>query len=246
MMTKKISLNELRILVKQVIKEYDKEKIYRDYPKLPDDRKKNITDFLTKRQIEQGYKFNSADEFNFKYFLTRDGIKNITPIRLRKFDYGTEIFKYIPGIIDIIKKHGGHGDYYLLSSKEIRDRYGVNPEAVINLSQTPYNIKDSIDVVFDIYMRNLMSPSGDNIDFDMKVYGTLNKKNDKYNPPFKLHITKIDIENSGIGFIVPSDNRSINFIVDRINTLVKEQYKFSNSKDIFIDEVIIDRNSFYK
>ena len=243
MTTKKITLNELRTLVKQIIKEYDVDKIDRDYPKLPDDRKKSIKDFLTTRQIGQGFVFSGVENSEDKYYLTRDAITGMFPIMLSNYDINTDSIKYAPSMIDILNDYK---ESLSLGFKKIFDRYKLPAEAIIDLKTKPYNLKDSIPVNFSIAMRNLMDKDGENHDFTLKIYGSLKKKSDKYTPPFKLHIERIDIENNGLGKIIPNDNAGKKFITDKITELVKKNYKLSNNQRIFIDEVIIDRNSFYK
>ncbi len=243
MATKKITLNELRTLVKQIIKEYDVDKIDRDYPKLPDGRKKGIKDFLTTRQIGQGFVFSGVENSEDKYYLTRDAITGMFPIMLSNYDINTDSIKYAPSMIDILNDYK---ESLSLGFKKILDRYKLPAEVIIDLKTKPYNLKDSIPVNFSIAMRNLMDKDGKNHDFTLKIYGSLKKKSDKYTPPFKLHIYRIDIENNGLGKIIPNDNAGKKFITDKITELVKKNYKFSNNQRIFIDEIIIDRNSFYK
>ena len=239
MATKKITLTELRHLVKEIIKEYDVNKIDRDYSKLPDDRKKNIKDFLTKRQMEQGYVLQSTQDQS-KYYLTRNSITGMHPIKLSNYDLETDVFKYTSDIIEILKTDSS------MSREEIFKKYKIRPEGLIDLSKKPYNLKDKIGCYFSIYMPNLMDEKGKDADFLMKIYGTLDKKNDKYNPPFKLKITNIDIDGGGRGKIIPSDIKCRNYLFNKINELIIKNYKFSNNNNIFIDEVIIDRNSIYK
>jgi hypothetical protein len=241
-------LTEQRYLEsKGLIKEYDIESVDRNYSRLPDDRKKNVKDFLTKRQLDQGYVLKSVEGGEFNLFLTRDDINGITPIMISD-RHDTGIFKNVNGMVKLSKSFKLDRDYnsWIFA---VRDEYKFDPYVIFDTSKRPLiRLKENIKCKFTTSMNHLMTEIGDTISMEVELSGVLMKENDDYYPPFTLIINSIKIGGNNKGYVVPADNEGKKFIIDKITSLVKEKYKYKGyeGNDIFIKTVKVDRNSFYK
>ena len=247
MATIKITLNELRNIVKQIIKEYDVEDVDRKYPRLPADRKKTIKDFLSKRQVDHGYVLQSLEGDKRKLFLTRDDMDGMTGIKLSNGEETAKIFKNINAIVDLSKLYNPWTNMTSFMNA-VSDKYKFNPWDIFDSGKKPLALRDKIGCKFTSSMQHLMTEEGKNVWLTVYLSGVLMKENDKYYPPFTLIINSITIDGDGLGYFVPVDNEGKKFIIDKITKIVLENYKYkgNGASDIFIKSVKIDKNSFYK
>lgn len=271
MLSEQRYLESKGLINEQEMNEYDIDSFDRNYKNLPKNRKDNVKDFLNKRQETNGYRLRSvnkdeAEDYNKNFksgwdngswiqknekqvspdlFITSDDLKGGGNITL-KDKLNANVLTKVGNIIKVLNDYG-KGNLSGAFSK-IYNEYKINPDSFIDTSKTPFDLKDEIEfkTSFSIWHAK---PENDNgrITLSVEVSGSLNKmEKNNYYPPYKVVINKITIEHAGLGVYIPADNEARNFIMNRIKEIIKENYKFSNNKNIFVKEVNIDRNSFYK
>ncbi len=243
MKTKKITLNELREVVKELIREYDVESFKHKYNKLPTNRKDKISDFLTKRQVRDGYALVDKTE-NVNLFFTKEDI-GLSQLTLRNIDRVNinDILPNIGKMINILKNNS-----LSTGELEINKEFNVSVSDLVDLSKKPYDLKDDIKVKGGLSINNLLLNDGDKGYSCRGVYsGVLKKLDDSYSPPFNLVIDSINItSNSFEGYFTPIDNKTAIFLKKKIEEELIKRYKYNMGKTVFIKNVTVDKNAFYK
>jgi hypothetical protein len=255
MKTQKITLTELRQLVKNIIKEeneklneYDRESFNRKYTNIPNEKKEKINKYSVERQKRDGIKFYDKENKNNIYSVS------LSDISLRGFDKDfVNAYSKFPEFINKLKKY--NYDIGSLLRNENSAKYFNNIFQYNIYDGKTKNSSENMGVSMRGTIRSVVGEFGDNtyegsdITLDIYISCVLEKITDKYISPINLRINGIQLsdKNGEKDPKLPLDNNSRNKFYETIKGLIINMYgKYNPNNPIFIKNVEIDRNAFYK
>ena len=241
-MTKKITLNELKTLVKKIIKEevelneYDRETFDSKYGNLPTDRKNKIMDYSKERQIKNGISFTSDKDHVL--YITPSDISISTTSSYNTIDKFINTMKNASKICSgKYKSSDGKIDYEGLHNDFKGVDFTIFDKNLIGINPSIKNFTLYLDI------NNVVSGQSGNERVVGYVSGTLVKLEDKYNPPFEFNIDSIGMSYASMKVLPTSQKDNVRFIKGLQDAIISE---FNNPREyLYIKTVKIDRNSFY-
>jgi hypothetical protein len=238
MQKKNITLNEVRSLVKEMINEYDIDSFNDKYSNLPSDRKDKVSNYLGDRQVRDGIRLiipnKNANHTVKEFFCTKNDV-----LVYRLSDNIRKAFDNLPSLLERLNKSN---DISLSQLDKLTMQY------VDFYNKEPSKVSDNIRIMLEGRIDNLINKDKNfKSSLDIKISLSLEKQNDKYKPPFKAVVNSINMSFSDGTVMVPADVKDARVLATLIKSQILNEYgKFDSKKSLFITDIVIGKNSFYK